>query len=233
MINKVRLIWNSCSTLSDFLFANKGWTDPARKRRTDPIVRFYGVFLSHPFDEIIFSAYELYADFSPKHESQLKDIQQPKKDSQKDNSLPKDESSNTEDLQQGESSRKESKDSIKIDDNSGKQEESSRKKEDKPQENDQSSSKEHSSLEGDSSKREKGSGKRRIKSRAKADESSGMAKRFKETFSRPDVRVHFIGVWCVPTIIVVFMGLYPHLKQGYRLFRWRDPRKEPSWDRQL
>jgi len=63
------------------------------------------------------------------------------------------------------------------------------------------------SPEGDSSKREKGSGKQRTKSQKKADSSSMMAKRFKETFSKPDVRVHFIGVWCVSTTIVVCMGL--------------------------
>ena len=58
---------------------------------------------------------------------------------------------------------------------------SSGKKEDKAQEKDQSSPME--------------------------DSPEVMATRFKETFSRPDVRVHFIGVWCVPTIIAVCLGL--------------------------
>jgi len=206
MINKVRLFWNSCSVFSDFVFTNKGWTYLARKRRTDSIVCFLWYLVLSSFDEILSSAYELYADLSPKHESQPKVISQPKDKSQKDDSLPKDESSNPEDLQKGESSRKEDKGSVKIDDNSGKQEESSRKEKDKPQEQGPSSPKEDLSPEGNSSKSKKGSGKRRTKSQEKADESSEMAKRFKETFSRPDVRVHFIGVWCVPTVIVVFMG---------------------------
>jgi hypothetical protein len=49
----------------------------------------------------------------------------------------------------------------------------------------------------DSSKEENGSEQRQTKSQKKADQSSMMAKRFKDTFSRPKVKVHFIGVWCV------------------------------------
>jgi len=63
-------------------------------------------------------------------------------------------------------------------------------KEESPQEG-------NSSPEGDSSKRENGSEKRLTKSQKKADKASKMAKRFKDTFSGSDVRVHFIGAWCV------------------------------------
>ena len=156
-----------------------------------PLYVSYDVLFSPSFDVIISSAYELYADLSAKHESQ------------KDSAPPKDESLNTETSQQGGSSRK---DPIRMDDNSRKKEGSIRKKENRSQEQDQSSPK-GDSLEGDSSKKEKGSRKQQTKSQKKADNSSKMAKRFKETFSKPDVRVHFIGVWCVSTTIVVCMGL--------------------------
>lgn len=184
MINKVRLVWNSCSVFADFLFTNEGWTYLARKRRTDPIVSSYGILCSPAFDGTFSSAYELYADLSPKHESQPENMSQSKDESPKDDSLPGGGSPNTEDLQKTESSRK---------------------KEDKLQEKDRLSPKD-SSAEGDTLKNEKGSGKRRTKLQETADKSSRMAQRFKETFSRSDVRVHFIGVWCVPTVMVV-MGL--------------------------
>jgi hypothetical protein len=150
------------------------------------------------------SAYELYADLSPKYESQPKVTSRPKGKSQKDGPLPKDEPSNTEDLQKGKSSRKEDKDSVKIDGNSGKQEEGSPKKEDKPQEN-PSSPKKDLSPKGNSSKSKNGSRKDWAESQ-KADDSAEMAKHFKKTFSRQYVKVHFIGVWCVPIVIVMFAG---------------------------
>jgi hypothetical protein len=147
---------------------------------------FFMVSCSLSFDEMLSSAYELYAD-----------LLQPKDKLWNDNSLPKDESLNTEDLQKGKSSQKEDKDSPKINDNSGKQEEGSRKKEDKPQENDPALPKE------DSSKSKKGLGKHWTKSQEKAGESSEMAKHFKKMFLRPGIKVHFIGVWCIPTVIVI------------------------------
>ena len=47
----------------------------------------------------------------------------------------------------------------------------------------------------------------RTKSQEMADKSSKMAARFKETFSRENVGVHFLGAWCVSTSMVAFMGL--------------------------
>jgi hypothetical protein len=145
---------------------------------------------------ILSSAYELYADLLPKHASQPKNISQLADESQTDRPLPKEGSSGTENLKEG-------MDSNKTDVNSGKMEESSRKKDDKSQEKDHSSPKEDSSPEANSSKRGKASARGQTKFQQNAEKSSKMAERFKVTFSRPGVRVHFIGVWCVSTIIVV------------------------------
>lgn len=48
---------------------------------------------------------------------------------------------------------------------------------------------------------------RLTKSQKKAKKSTNMAKRFKDTFSRPNVRVHFIGVWCVSNLFCVHASL--------------------------
>lgn len=140
------------------------------------------------FDEIFPSAYELYADLSQGRASQSKDK------SPKDDSPPP----NTEYSQKNESSWIEDKDSMKINDNSKKQKESSQEKEGKPQ-------KKNQSLLKDWSKSKKGLWK--CRKAQEADNSSKMAQRFKETFSRPNVKVHFVGVWCVPIVMVVVMGL--------------------------
>jgi hypothetical protein len=33
-------------------------------------------------------------------------------------------------------------------------------------------------------------------------EAETMAERFKKTFSRPDVKVHFVGAWCISAFLV-------------------------------
>jgi hypothetical protein len=50
-------------------------------------------------------------------------------------------------------------------------------------------------------------GKHRTKRQETADKSSKMAPRFKATFPRSDVRVHFIGVRCVSTVMAVVVSL--------------------------
>jgi hypothetical protein len=68
-----------------------------------------------------------------------------------------------------------------------------RKKDDKPRKTDK-----------DSLKTDKDP---RTTSQKEADKSSELAKHFKNTFSRKDVGVHFLGAWWVSAIIALFMSL--------------------------
>jgi hypothetical protein len=57
------------------------------------------------------------------------------------------------------------------------------------------------------------------------EDSLEMAERFKETFSRDNVRVHFLGAWLVSPLVAFYKYTEP-IVQGYSLFHWYNPRKE-------
>ena len=57
-----------------------------------------------------------------------------------------------------------------------------------------------------------------------------LAERFKATFSRDNVRVHFIGVWCIcPGLLS--LPLLTLEVQGYRLICWHHQGQNPAADR--
>ena len=47
-----------------------------------------------------------------------------------------------------------------------------------------------------------------------------LAERFKTTFSRDNVRVHFVGVWCVAQVCYLCLPVLTLGIQGYRFLRW-------------